>query len=233
LSEASGRGNAGREARQPIKLGVLISGRGSNLQAIINAIERGDLCATIQVVVSNRRGAAGLNRAREHGIPTEIIEAKSFSTRAEYDHALVEILRGSGVELVTCAGFMRLLSRVMLDAFPDRILNIHPSLLPAFPGLDAQRAALEHGVRISGCTVFVVREGVDDGPIIAQAAVPVLPNDNEESLSDRILRQEHLIYPYAIRLIQEGRIKIEGNRVILTDPPEVPPFAAIAYPLEK
>ena len=197
--------------RVPVKLGVLISGTGTNLQAIIDAIERRDLRAEIRVVISNRAGAQGLERARRRGIPTRVIEHRGFPSREDFDRALVNALVEHGVELVVCAGFMRLLSPVMLAAFPDRVMNIHPALLPAFPGVHAQKAALEYGVRFTGCTVFFVREGVDDGPIIVQAAVPVMPGDNEESLSERIRAQEHRIYPWAIQLFQEGRLTIAGR----------------------
>jgi len=200
-------------ARPAVKLGVLISGTGTNLQAIIDAIERGDLCAEIKVVISNRAGALGLERARRHGIPVFTIEHRRFTSREDFDRALADALTQAGVELVICAGFMRLLSPVMLSAFPDRIMNIHPALLPSFPGINAQKAALEHGVKVAGCTVFFVREGVDDGPIIVQAAVPVMPEDDEQALSDRIRAQEHRIFPIAILLFQEGRLKIEGHAV--------------------
>ncbi len=203
--------------RPPVKLGVLISGTGTNLQAIIDAVERGELRAEICAVISNRPGAQGLERARRHGIPARVIEHRRFASREEFDRALVAALGEHGVELVACAGFMRLLSPVMLAAFPDRIMNIHPALLPAFPGIDAQKAALDYGVRIAGCTVFFVREGVDDGPIIVQAAVPVRPDDDAERLSRRVLAQEHRIYPLAIRLYQEGRLRIDGRRVIIAD----------------
>ena len=203
--------------RAPVKLGVLISGTGTNLQAIIDAVERDELQAEIRVVISNRSHAQGLERARRHGIPAVVIEHRRFASREDFDRALVAALTERGVELVACAGFMRLLSPVMLAAFPDRIMNIHPALLPSFPGIDAQKAALDYGVRIAGCTVFFVREGVDDGPIIAQAAVPVMPGDDEERLSERILAQEHRIYPLAIRLYQEGRVRIEGRRVFITN----------------
>ena len=199
--------------RPPIKLGVLISGTGTNLQSIIDAVERGELSAEIQVVISNRRDAKGLQRARRHGIPTRFLDHRTAATREEFDAELVATLRERDVELVACAGFMRLLTPVMLDAFPNRVMNIHPALLPAFPGLHAQRAALEYGVRFAGCTVFFVRAGVDDGPIIVQAVVPVMPDDDEERLSARILEQEHRIYPYAIGLYQQGRLEIEGRRV--------------------
>lgn len=203
--------------RAALKLGVLISGTGTNLQAIIDAVERGELRAEIRVVISNRPGAGGLERARRHGIPIRVIEHRRFASREDFDHALVAALTGHDVELVVCAGFMRLLSPVMLAAFPDRIMNIHPALLPAFPGVNAQKAALEYGVRLTGCSVFFVRAGIDDGPIIVQAAVPVMPGDDEERLSQRILAQEHRIYPMAIRLYQEGRLEIDGRKVRIRD----------------
>ena len=164
-------------------------------------------------------GAPGLERAHRHGISTRVIEHRRFPSREDFDRALVEVLTEHGVELVVCAGFMRLLSPVMLSAFPDRVMNIHPALLPAFPGVHAQKAALEHGVRFTGCTVFFVREGVDYGPIIVQAVVPVMPGDDEESLSERIRAQEHRIYPWAIQLFQEGRLAIEGRTVRIADFP--------------
>jgi phosphoribosylglycinamide formyltransferase 1 len=204
-------------ARSPVRLGVLISGSGTNLQAIIDAVEHGELSADIRIVISNRSDAQGLQRAARHGIPTRVIEHRRFLSREEFDRALVAELSHHDVELVVCAGFMRLLSRVMLSAFPDRIMNIHPALLPAFPGVNAQKQALEHGARFSGCTVFFVREGVDDGPIIIQAAVPVMPDDDEQRLSDRIRAQEHRIYPLAIRLFQEGCLRIDGRQVQIRD----------------
>lgn len=205
------------EASAPVRLGVLISGSGTNLQAIIDAIERGELRADIRLVISNRADAFGLERARSHRIPTEVIEHRRFKTREEFDAALVSALEAREVELVACAGFMRLLSPVMLRAFPNRVLNIHPALLPAFPGVHAQQGAFDYGVRFAGCTVFVVSEGIDDGPIIVQAVVPVLPDDDAERLRERILAQEHRIYPYAIRLYQEGRLEIRGRKVIIRD----------------
>jgi phosphoribosylglycinamide formyltransferase 1 len=207
------------EERAPVKLGVLISGTGTNLQAIIDAIERRELRAEIRVVISNRAGVQGLERAQRHAIPTRVIEHRRYASREAFDRALAEALAEHGVELVVCAGFMRLLSPVMLTAFADRVMNIHPALLPAFPGVHAQKAALEHGVQFTGCTVFFVREGLDDGPIIVQAVVPVMPNDDEESLSERIRAQEHRIYPWAIQLYQEGRLTIEGRTVRIADFP--------------
>jgi len=210
----------------PLAVGVLISGSGTNLQAIIDAIARGELKARIKVVISNRSGAYGLERARRAQIPALVIDHRHFASREDFDRALVAALRDYSVELVVCAGFMRLLSAVMLEAFPNRIMDIHPALLPSFPGTHGQRDALERGVRLAGCTVFFVASGVDDGPIIVQAAVPVYPDDDEQRLSERILSQEHRIYPYAIRLFQEGRLSISGRRVVirgLTRPASDPP----------
>jgi len=216
--------------RAPVKLGVLISGTGTNLQAIIDAAGRGELRAEIRVVISNRAGVQGLERARRHGIPTRVIEHRRFASREDFDRALVEALGEHGVELVVCAGFMRLLSPVMLAAYPDRVMNIHPSLLPAFAGVHAQKAALEHGVLFTGCTVFFVREGVDDGPIIVQAVVPVMPGDDEHILSERIRAQEHRIFPWAIQLFGEGRLTIEGRTVRIADFPAGDESLALVNP---
>ena len=216
--------------RAPVKLGVLISGAGTNLQAIIDALERRELRAEIRVVISNRAGVQGLERAHRHSIATRVIEHRRFPSREDFDRVLVETLSEHGVELVVCAGFMRLLSPVMLAAFPDRVMNIHPALLPAFPGVHAQKAALEHGVRFTGCTVFFVSQGVDDGPIIVQAVVPVMPGDDEESLSERIRAQEHRIYPWAIQLFQEGRLTIEGRSVHIANFPTGDESLALVNP---
>jgi phosphoribosylglycinamide formyltransferase-1 len=216
--------------REPVRLGVLISGRGSNLQAIIDAIDRSELSAVIKLVISNRAGAPGLARAEQQGIATRVIDHRRFRSREEFDRAMVEALNAAQVGLVICAGFMRILSPVMLNAFPNRVMNVHPSLLPAFPGLDAQRTALEHGVRLAGCTVFFVAPGTDDGPIIVQAAVPVLPDDDEQALSDRILAQEHRIYPLAISLFQQGRLQVHGRKVLILDPSSPDQTAAIVNP---
>jgi phosphoribosylglycinamide formyltransferase-1 len=196
------------------RLGVLISGRGSNLQSIIDAIGRRELHASIALVISNRPEAAGLVRAREAGIETLCLRAKDFDGREAYDRAIVEELRRRDVDLVCLAGFMRLVGRPLLDAFPARILNIHPSLLPAFPGLYAQRQALELGVRVSGATVHLVTEELDGGPIVLQAAVPVLPDDTPETLSTRILVEEHRIYPRAIQTVLDGGWRLEGRRFV-------------------
>jgi phosphoribosylglycinamide formyltransferase-1 len=198
------------------RLAVLISGRGSNLQAIIDAINDRTLDASISVVVSNREAAAGLQRAREAGIETLFLNPKSFSNRDAYDRALVGELQTRRVDLVCLAGYMRLVGEPMLAAFPCRILNIHPSLLPAFPGLDAQRQALEHGVRVSGATVHIVTGELDGGPIILQACVPVRADDTVDTLSARILIEEHRIYPEAIATVLGGRWTIDGRRLLLS-----------------
>jgi len=195
-------------------IGVLISGRGSNLQAIIDAIGDGRLDARIAVVLSNRADAYGLERARQAGIETVVRDHKAHPSRAAYEAVLVEDLRARGVHLVCLAGFMRLLGATFVHAFPDRILNVHPALLPAFPGLHAQRQAVEHGVKVSGATVHVVDTHLDAGPIVLQVAVPVLDTDTEDTLSARILVQEHRIYPEAIQRILDGGWRIEGRRVI-------------------
>jgi phosphoribosylglycinamide formyltransferase-1 len=195
-----------------LRLGILISGRGSNFEAISNSIARRKLDAEIAIVISNKPSAAGLEIARERGIPMRVIPSRGLDREA-YDKLLIDELKTHDVELVCLAGFMRLLSANFVRAFPDRVLNIHPSLLPAFPGLDAQRQALEYGVRITGCTVHFVDEFLDSGPIIVQSAVPVLDGDTVESLSARILLQEHSIYSQAIQTLVEERVTIEGRRV--------------------
>jgi phosphoribosylglycinamide formyltransferase 1 len=199
-----------------VRLGILISGRGSNFEAIANSIARRRLDAEIAIVISNRASALGLDIARDRGIPLRVIPSAGLEREA-YDNLLIEELRTHEVDLVCLAGFMRLLSANVIRAFPNRVLNIHPSLLPAFAGLDAQRQALEYGVRITGCTVHFVDEFLDAGPIIIQAAVPVLENDTVDSLSARILAQEHLIYPKAIGYIVDGRITVEGRRVSIRE----------------
>ena len=198
-----------------LPIAVLISGSGTNLQAIIDAIEAGKLDARIEIVLSNRADAYGLVRAKHHGLSTEVLDHKKFASREAFDEAVVSILRARGVELVVLAGFMRLLSPVFVKAFSNRIMNIHPALLPSFPGLHVQKRAVDHGVRFSGCTVHFVNEECDEGPIIIQAVVPVFPDDTEESLAARILKQEHRIYPRAIQLFSEGRLRLEGRRVLV------------------
>lgn len=192
-----------------LALGVLISGRGSNLQAIIDAVGSRELDAEIRLVLSNRADAAGLERAREAQIATAVIDHKSYRDRQSFDGALVERLQAAGVEWVVLAGFMRIVTPLFLQAFPNRVVNIHPSLLPAFPGVDAQAQALAHGVRITGCTVHLVNEGVDAGPILAQAAVPVLPDDTRDSLAERILVEEHRLLVETLQTIAENRLIVE------------------------
>ena len=196
------------------RIAVLISGRGSNLGSIIDAIDAGALDAAIAIVVSNRADAAGLVRAREAGIEAVHLDPRKHANRDAYDRAVVDLLRARAVDLVCLAGFMRLVGAVLLEAFPNRMLNVHPSLLPSFPGLEAQRQALEHGVGISGATVHLVTAGLDDGPIVLQSAVPVLPDDTVDSLSARILIEEHKIYPEAIRVVLGGGWRVEGRRFV-------------------
>jgi len=196
------------------RLGILISGRGSNFEAIADRIQSGALDAEIAVVISNRADAAGLARARERGLATVCLPSRGLD-REIYDRSVVDALREHSVDLVCLAGFMRLLSATFIRQFPNRILNIHPSLLPAFPGLDAQHQAIDHGVKVAGCTVHFVDENLDAGPIILQRTVPVLDDDTVESLSARILREEHHAYSEAIGIVLEGRYRIEGRRVIL------------------
>jgi phosphoribosylglycinamide formyltransferase-1 len=203
------------DSRRSRRLAVLISGRGSNLQSIIEAISTGALDATIAVVISNRAAAPGLLRAREAGIETLCLDHQHYTTRDEYDRAIVDALRTRDVGLVCLAGFMRLVGRPLLDAFPNRVLNIHPSLLPSFPGLDAQSQALKHGVRISGATVHLVTSDLDAGPIIAQAAVPVLPDDTVATVSARILAEEHRLYPQAISVVLDGGWHVDGRRFVV------------------
>ena len=200
-----------------VRIGVLVSGRGSNLQAIIDNIEKGMLSAEIAVVISDQADAYALERARTHRIPAVHISAKGYRNRRDaYDTLLLRELQQYGVELICLAGFMRIITPTLIKAYPNRILNIHPALLPSFPGLHVQKAALEHGVKFSGCTVHFVDDGMDTGPIIIQAVVPVLDNDTEESLSQRILLQEHKIYSRAIQLYAEGRLSLDGKRVLVS-----------------
>jgi len=196
------------------RIGVLISGRGSNLQAIVDAVADGRLDATIAVVISNRADAAGLVRAQDAGIETLVLDHQAHATRADYDRTLVGELRARDVSLICLAGFMRLLGPEFIAAFPDAILNIHPSLLPSFPGLHAQRQALEHGVKVSGATVHVVNAELDSGPIVLQSAVPVRDDDTEDTLAARILVEEHRIYPEAIAMVLDGRWRLEGRRFL-------------------
>jgi len=196
-----------------MRVAVLASGRGSNLQALIDSIERGELPARIVAVVSDKAGARALQRARNHGIKDYFFSPQEYPDRIAYDTALADFLESLGVELICLAGFMRILSGEFVSRFPNRIINIHPSLLPAFPGLNAQKQALEYGVKYSGCTVHFVDAGVDTGPIIDQRVVPVYDDDTVESLSARILEQEHQLYPQVVKWIAEGRVAIRGRKV--------------------
>ena len=198
----------------PASLGVLISGRGSNLQALIDAVQSGALDARIAIVISNKPSASGLDRARAAGIDTLVIEHRGFATRDDFDRAVASALLDRGVHLVCLAGFMRLIGGPMLSAFPNAILNIHPSLLPAFPGVDAQAQAVAHGVKVSGVTVHLVTGELDGGPIVRQAAVPLRDDDTADSLSARILVEEHRIYPEAVRAVLAGGWRIEGRRFL-------------------
>ena len=199
-----------------LKIGVLISGRGSNLQALIDACAGDEFPAKIAVVISNKPDAYGLERARLAGIPTITVPHGTFSSREAFDQEVDRHLREDGVKLVCLAGFMRLLSEQFVRGWKDRMINIHPSLLPSFKGLNTHARTLQAGVKIAGCTVHYVRPEMDEGPIIMQAAVPVLAGDSEENLADRILVQEHLIYPAAVRLIAEGRVRVAGETCIIT-----------------
>jgi phosphoribosylglycinamide formyltransferase-1 len=199
-------------------LGVLASGRGSNLQAILDAIAAGRLDAEVAVVISDREDSQALDRARAAGLKTRFVNPKAFPTREEHDAHLAEELRRADVDVVVLAGYMRIVTRGLLSAFPDRVINVHPSLLPAFPGIRAQRQALDYGVKLSGCTIHFVTEHVDSGAIILQAAVPVHDDDTETSLADRILSQEHRLLPEALQLYAEGRLTLMGRRVVIAPP---------------
>jgi phosphoribosylglycinamide formyltransferase, formyltetrahydrofolate-dependent len=197
----------------PLKLGVLISGSGSNLQSIIDHIEKGSLNAIIKIVISNNPDAYGITRAKKHGLPVLILNHQDFKSREGFDLEIVKALKNSDVQLVVLAGFMRILTPAFLRAFSQRIINIHPALLPAFPGTHVQKQALEYGAKFSGCTVHFVDEGVDTGPIIIQSVLPVYDDDTEETLAARILKEEHRIYPQAIQFYADGKIEIDGRRV--------------------
>ena len=198
-----------------VKIAVLVSGRGSNLQAIIGSIEKGYIKnAAINVVISNKANAYALERARIHGISTVFLDPGEYG-RAEYDKAILDILNQYDTDLLLLVGYFRLLGNEIIETYRNRIMNIHPSLLPAFKGLNAQKQAFEYGVKVAGCTVHFVDEGLDSGPIILQKCVPVIPGDTEETLTNRILEQEHIIYPEAVKLFTEGKLKIEGRNVVI------------------
>ncbi len=198
---------------EKFKLAVLVSGRGSNLQAIIDSIEKKYLPAEISLILSNVPDAYALQRGKKHGLETVFLDPKKFSKRDDYEKHMIELLQTKSIDLICLAGFMRILGKNFIEAFSGKIINIHPSLLPAFPGLNVQEKALEHGVKFSGCTVHFVNEEVDGGAIILQAVVPIHDDDDAQSLSDRILEQEHIIYPEAIRLIIEDKLEFSGRRV--------------------
>jgi phosphoribosylglycinamide formyltransferase-1 len=208
-----------REDAADRTIGVLISGRGSNLQALVDAVADGQLDARIAVVISNRATAGGLARASAAGIETLVVDHRSFASRDEFDRAIAGELLRRGVRLVCLAGFMRLVGPPLLEAFPDAILNIHPSLLPAFPGVEAQRQALEYGAKITGATVHLVTRELDAGPIILQASVPVCADDTVETLSARVLVEEHRLYPAAVQLILDGKWSLNGRRLVLYQTP--------------
>ncbi len=220
---ATGRNNK-------LKVGVLASGRGSNLQAIIDASEKGGLAAEVVCVVSDIADAYALERARKHGIDAVHVNPKDFADKQEYEKKICRHLKERGVELVCLAGYMRIVSPYLIREFPNRILNIHPALLPSFPGLHGQRQALVHGVKFSGCTVHFVDEGVDTGAIIIQSVVPVLDDDDEETLSARILTEEHKVYPQAIQFLAEGRLELRGRKVLLEKAETESHYPAIQNP---
>lgn len=200
-----------------LKIAVLASGRGSNFQAIIDAIESGDISAEISLLITDSKRAFAIERAKKHGIEHLVMTPEEAVSRDAYYQSIASVLEKKGVRLIVLAGFMRVIGKPLIDAFPSRIMNIHPALLPSFPGLHGQRQACDYGVRISGCTVHFVDEGIDTGPIIMQAAVPVKDNDTEETLSERILKAEHKIYPAAIKLFAQGRIQVVGRKVQIKD----------------
>jgi phosphoribosylglycinamide formyltransferase-1 len=201
---------------QKVKIGILVSGSGSNLQSIIDQIEQGRLQAEIKVVISNNPEAYALERAARRHLAVQVVNQLDFQKREDFDRQMTAALQACDVELVVLAGFMRVLTPLFLGSFPGRIMNIHPALLPAFPGLHVQQQALDYGVKFTGCTVHFVDEGVDTGPIIIQAVVPVFDDDTADTLAARILREEHRIYPQAIQLYAEGRLAVQGRKVVVT-----------------
>lgn len=214
-----------------VKLGVLVSGSGSNLQSIIDHIEKGLIDAEIRMIISNNPEAYALERCRRHHIPAVVIRHQEFRKREDFDRQMISVLQFHGVELVVMAGFMRLLTPLFLNAFAMKIMNIHPALLPAFPGTHVQQKAVDYGVKFSGCTVHFADEGVDTGPVIIQAVVPVLDADTADTLAARILKEEHRIYPQAIQLYAEGRIQVSGRKVTLKGGPVMPEIATHNPPL--
>ncbi|QTL98444.1 phosphoribosylglycinamide formyltransferase [Iocasia frigidifontis] len=200
-----------------LKIAVLASGRGSNLQSIINSIEKASLSAEIRIVVSDNKDAGALDKARKHNIAARFIEPASYGSESNYEKAIIKVFEEKGIDLVVMAGFMRILGKDFIEYYQGQIMNIHPSLLPSFPGLHAQRQALEYGVKYTGCTVHFADQGMDTGPIILQAVVSIKDNDTEESLANRILEKEHVIYPEAIRLYSENKLQVKGRKVIIKE----------------
>jgi len=205
------------EEKVMINIGVLASGRGTNLQAIIEAVEEGRIDGKISIVISDNHNAFALKRAEQHNIKTQYINFKKLKKREDYDKEIIKSLKEKKIDLVVLAGYMRILTPYFINAYKNKIMNIHPALLPSFPGLHAQRQAVEYGVKVSGCTVHFVDEGMDSGPIVLQKAVEVKDNDTEESLAERILREEHQIFPQAIQLFSQGRLIIKGRKVFIKE----------------
>jgi phosphoribosylglycinamide formyltransferase 1 len=216
--------------KKPMRIGVLISGGGTNLQALIDLCQAGTVNAEIVLVLSNVATAFGLQRAESGSIPTQVIDHKAYDGRGPFDKTMIQALDGAGVDLVCLAGFMRLLTPEFVRHFSGRLINIHPALLPAFPGLHVQQQALDAGVKFSGATVHFVDEGMDTGPIIAQAVVPILPEDDDDALSARILKQEHRLYPLAVRLFAENRVQLKDGKVEIADCSQDPYEALINPP---
>ncbi len=219
--------------RKKLTIGVLVSGSGSNLQSIIDKIEEGTLDASISIVISNISDAYALERARRHNIKSVVVDHRQFKTREEFEKKLIGLLRAHSVELVIMAGFMRILSSLFLQTFPSRIMNIHPALLPSFQGLHGQKQAFDYGVKFSGCTVHFADDGVDTGPIIMQAIVPVFDNDTADTLQQRILKEEHRLFPQAIQFYAEGRIQIEGRKVRIIDATNIEDLPLHNPPIER
>jgi phosphoribosylglycinamide formyltransferase-1 len=213
-------------------VGILVSGRGTNLQALMDASRKGVLSAEIAIVISNIPGAPALERAQKHGIPTKVVNPKAYTTTQAFEESILQEFQSRKVDLVVLAGFMKILSPTIIRAFPQRIINIHPALLPSFPGLHVQKKAIEHGVRFSGCTVHFVDESVDGGPIIIQAVVPVQPEETEETLSARILKEEHQILPQAVQWVAEGRVQVKGRKVTIVGTKKTEGQTLINPPLE-
>ncbi len=201
-----------------LKLGIMASGRGSNFQSIIDSIKTGYLKAQVKLLITDNPSAHAIKRAQENGIEHLVMKPSDYTSKDEYCRKVAEEFKSRDVELVILAGFMRVVGKPLIEAYPMRIMNIHPAILPSFPGLHGQKQAVDYGVKVSGCTVHFVDEGVDTGPIIIQAVVPVYHDDTEDSLSERILRQEHRIFPYAIKLFSEGRLRVEGRKVVVDAP---------------